>query len=235
MLTGDPSPALRARTLTHEVAWLAGAWLLIILVARYTTLDHTLTAFFHDPEAAEFPLRHSAFWNVFMHSGLKYLSLAIWLTLFLLWLLPARWAPNQHLRNAIGFTLLVAPLAALAVSLLRSLSPHSCPWELAAYGGGADYFRFFDSLPANAGPGRCAPSGHASAGFVWIAGYLAARRTSPRAARVVLALTLCLGVLTGLTQIVRGAHFVSHVLLTAWVCYAVAWASERGRYFLWRR
>ena len=235
MLTGDPSPALRARTLTHEVAWLAGAWLLIILVARYTTLDHTLTAFFHDPEAAEFPLRHSAFWNVFMHSGLKYLSLAIWLTLFLLWLLPARWAPNQHLRNAIGFTLLVAPLAALAVSLLRSLSPHSCPWELAAYGGGADYFRFFDSLPANAGPGRCAPSGHASAGFVWIAGYIAARRTSPLAARVALALTLCLGVLTGLTQIVRGAHFVSHVLLTAWVWYAVAWASERGRHFLWRR
>ena len=229
------SPARSARRVAYEAAWLAGAWLLVILVARYTALDHALTGLFYDAQAAGFPLRYSAFWNTIMHSGLKYLSFAIWLTLLLAWLLPARWAPNQRLRSVIGFTLLVAPLAALSVSLLRSLSAHSCPWELAAYGGSADYFRFFDALPTNAGPGHCAPSGHASVGFVWIAGYLAARRTSPLAARVALALTLCLGVLTGLTQIARGAHFVSHVLLTAWVCYAVAWASERGRYFLWRR
>jgi len=234
-MAGDPGPAHRPWVLAREAAWLAGAWLLIMLVARYTMLDHTLSALFHDPEAAGFPFRHSVFWNAVMHSGLKYLSLAIWLTLLLVWLLPARWAPNRRLRSVIGFTLLVAPLAALTVSLLRSFSAHSCPWELAVYGGAADYFRFFDSLPANAGPGHCAPSGHASAGFVWIAGYVAARRTSPAAARLALALTLCLGVLTGLTQIVRGAHFVSHVLLTAWVCCAVAWGSEQGRYFLWRR
>jgi membrane-associated PAP2 superfamily phosphatase len=216
--------------------WLAGAWLLVIVLARYTTLDQALTAGFHDPETAGFPLRHSAFWSTVMHSGLKYLSIAIWLTLLVSWLLLARWLRNKHLRGVIGFTLLVAPLSALVVSVLRSLSAHSCPWELAVYGGGAEYFRFFDSVPADPGTGRCVPSGHASAGFMWIAGYVAARRASPVAARLALALTLCLGVLTGLTQIVRGAHFLSHVLLTAWVCYAVAWVSDLGwRYFSRRR
>ena len=231
----DLSSAHPARKLAYEAAWLAGTWLLILLAARYTTLDHTLTAVFYNAQAAGFPLRYSVFWNTVMHSGFKYLSILIWLTLFLVWLLPARWALSPTLRSVVGFTLLVAPLSALAVSLLRSLSAHSCPWELAIYGGDADYFRFLDALPANAGPGRCAPSGHASSGFVWIAGYIAARRSSPAAARLALALTLCLGVLAGLTQVVRGAHFVSHVLLTAWVCYAVAWASERGRHFLWWR
>ena len=224
-----------ARKLAYEAAWLAGAWLLIILVARYTALDHALTVVFYDVPSASFPLRTSAFWNTVMHSGLKYFSILIWLALFLVWLLPARWALNPSLRSIIGFTLLVAPLAALSVSLLRALSAHSCPMELSLYGGDADYFRFLDPLPANPGPGRCAPSGHASSGFVWIAGFIAAQRSSPAAARLALVLTLCLGVLTGLTQVVRGAHFLSHVLLTAWVCYAVAWASERGRYFLRRR
>lgn len=225
MRTEGPGPAHPAQRLAYEVAWLAGAWLLIMLVARYTTLDHTLTGFFYDAQAAKFPLRYSAFWNTVMHSGLKYLSFGIWLALFLVWLLPARWAPNQRLRRIIGFVLLVAPLSALVVSMLRAFSAHSCPWELAAYGGATDYFRFFDSLPANAGPGRCAPSGHASSGFVWIAGYVAARRIDPPMARLALALTLCLGILAGSAQVVRGAHFVSHVLLTAWVCCAVAWAS----------
>jgi membrane-associated PAP2 superfamily phosphatase len=46
------------------------------------------------------------------------------------------------------------------------------------------------------------------------------------AARYALAFSLVLGVLTGLTQLARGAHFLSHVLLTAWVCFAVAWVCD---------
>lgn len=220
-----------------EVAGLAGAVLLLVAVARYTPLDYALSTLFYDPGTSSFPLRHSPFWTAVMHSGLKYLSIALWLGLLLWWLLQARRSRHAPLREAAGFTLLIAPLSALAVSVLRSLSDHSCPWELAVYGGGADYFRFFDAVPAAPGSGRCAPSGHASAGFMWFAGYVAARRVGPRAARLALALALCLGTLTGLTQIVRGAHFVSHVLLTAWVCYAVAWAGDLGRrsFSQWQR
>ena len=225
---------LGTRRAVLDAAGLAGAGLLLVAVAHYTPLDHALTVLFYDPGAAGFPLRHSAFWTVVMHSGLKYLSIALWLGLLLWWLLPAR-RQRARLRDAVGFTLLIAPLSALVVSLLRSLSEHSCPWELAVYGGSADYFRFFDSVPAVPGPGHCAPSGHASVGFVWMAAYIAARRVGPAAARAALALTLGLGILTGLTQVVRGAHFVSHVLLTAWVCYAVAWASDLGWRFFPRR
>jgi membrane-associated PAP2 superfamily phosphatase len=137
----------------------------------------------------------------------------------------------QRYRQAAGFTLWVTPLAALIVSSLRAISEHSCPWDLSAFGGTAEYFRFFDTVPLIPGPGRCAPSGHAASGFVWLAGYIALRGVDRTAARYALAFSLLLGILAGLTQLARGAHFLSHVLLTAWICFAVAWACDR----LWRR
>jgi membrane-associated PAP2 superfamily phosphatase len=167
-----------------------------------------------------------------MHTGLKYLSLAIWFALLLWWISLRRRPSRQPLRRAMGFTLLVTLLAALVVSSLRAISPHSCPWDLSAFGGTAEYFRFFDAVPLNPGPGRCAPSGHAASGFVWLTGYIALRDVDLKAARVALAFSLLLGILTGLTQLARGAHFLSHVLLTAWVCFAVAWVCDWA-YKMW--
>ena len=214
------------RSVRTELWWLAAALALIIGLARYTTLDHTLTGFFYDPVTRQFPLRGQAFWAVIMHTGLKYLSVAVWFALLLWWIGLRRQTTRQPLRRAIGFTLIVSLLASLTVSSLRALSAHSCPWELSLFGGTADYFRFFDAVPLNPGSGRCAPSGHAASGFVWLTGYIALRDVDRQAARYALAFSLLLGILTGLTQLARGAHFLSHVLLTAWICFTVAWLCD---------
>jgi membrane-associated PAP2 superfamily phosphatase len=214
------------RSVRAELWWLAATFALIILFARYTPLDHALTGLFYDPVTHRFPLRDQAFWAVIMHTGLKYLSVAVWFGLLLWWLSLRRQPSRQSLRRAMGFTLIVALLASLTVSSLRALSAHSCPWELSLFGGTADYFRFFDSVPLNPGSGRCAPSGHAASGFVWLTGYIALRGVDRKAARYALVFSLVLGVLTGLTQLARGAHFLSHVLLTAWICFAVAWVCD---------
>ena len=208
----------------RELWWLAGCLVLIFILARLTPLDHALTAVFYDPAARTFPLRDETFWAVIMHSGLKYLSVALWFALLAAWLGLRRRPWWQQYHRSAGFTLLVAPLAALTVSSLRTLSGHSCPWELTLYGGTAEYFRFFDAVPLNPGSGRCAPSGHAASGFAWLTAYIALRGVNLTKARITLAFSLSLGVLTGLTQLARGAHFLSHVLLTAWICFAVAWA-----------
>lgn len=220
------------RSVRAELWWLAAALALIIVLARYTPLDHTLTGLFYDPVTRKFPLHDQAFWAVIMHTGLKYLSVAIWFALLLWWISLRRQSSRQSLRRAVGFTLLVALLASLTVSSLRAISPHSCPWDLSAFGGAADYFRFFDPVPLNPGPGRCAPSGHAAAGFVWLTGYIALRGVDRQAARYTLAFSLVLGILTGLTQLARGAHFLSHVLLTAWICFTVAWLCDIA-YAMW--
>jgi len=217
------------RSVRAELWWLAAALALIIVLARYTPLDHALTGVFYDPATRTFPLKDQAIWAVTLHAGLKYLSLSIWLALLIAWLVFRHHPAWRRYRAAAGFTLLAAPLAALAVSSLRALSAHSCPWDLSLFGGTADYFRFFDPVPLHPGPGRCAPSGHAAAGFAWLAGYIALRDVDRRAARIVLAFSLTLGILAGLTQLARGAHFFSHVLLTAWICFVVTWTCDKLR------
>jgi membrane-associated PAP2 superfamily phosphatase len=222
------------RSVRVELGWLAAAFALIFLLARYTPLDHALTGLFYDPATRSFPLKDQAFWAMIMHTGLKYLSLAVWFGLLLWWISLRRQSSRQALRHAIGFTLIVTPLAALVVSSLRALSAHSCPWDLSLFGGTAEYFRFFDAVPLNPGPGRCAPSGHAASGFGWFAAYVGLRGVDRRAARYALAFTLLLGTLTGITQLARGAHFLSHLLLTAWICFTVAWLCDRAS-VVWSR
>jgi len=72
------------------------------------------------------------------------------------------------------------------------------------------------------GSGGCFPAGHASAGFAFIGGFFALRHTLPRTARRWLAGALAAGLVLGLAQQVRGAHYMSHTLWTAWLCWASA-------------
>ena len=61
---------------------------------------------------------------------------------------------------------LLMGLGALVVGALKSMSHHSCPWDLVEYGGKAVSYPLFSAIPADSGPGRCFPGGHASSGFM---------------------------------------------------------------------
>jgi membrane-associated PAP2 superfamily phosphatase len=72
------------------------------------------------------------------------------------------------------------------------------------------------------GTGGCFPAGHASAGFAFIGGFFAFRQVLPATARRWLAGAMAVGLVFGLAQQVRGAHYMSHTLWTAWLCWTVA-------------
>ena len=77
------------------------------------------------------------------------------------------------------------------------------------------------------GAGHCFPAGHASAAFAYLAGWFVLRRSVARAVAMRwLAAALAAGLLLGLAQQVRGAHYMSHTLWTAWICWTVGLALE---------
>ena len=131
---------------------------------------------------------------------------------------------------------LAATLACmLLVSAIKRHSPTSCPWDLAEFGGHAmrlSHWRF--DLP-DGGSGRCFPSGHASAAFAFFGVYFLWRGHRPVAARLWLIGTGVVGMLFGLAQVARGAHFPSHVFWSAWMCWmicaplAVLWSAKTAR------
>lgn len=132
----------------------------------------------------------------------------------------ARLTQGERLRFAAS-----ALLAALTVSLLKAGSGTSCPWALSEFGGVVRYASHW-SPGSDGGVGHCFPAGHASSGFGFIGGYFAFRRSSPRHARLWVAGALLAGLLLGLAQQWRGAHFMSHTLWSAVVCWLVACAVQ---------
>jgi membrane-associated PAP2 superfamily phosphatase len=132
--------------------------------------------------------------------------------------------PLRRLRTWQRLRLAIATLApTLAISLLKGLSPVSCPWDLEAFGGLARHVSHWNFQP-DGGRGHCFPAGHASAGFSFMSGFFSFRDIDPPLARRWLALALAAGLLFGAAQQLRGAHFMSHTLWTGWICWVVAWA-----------
>jgi len=119
--------------------------------------------------------------------------------------------------------------AMLAVTLFKRASATSCPWDLAEFGGTARHVSHWVWGLRDGGPGHCFPAGHASAAFGYLAGWFVLRRTAPRVAGPWLAAALVLGGVLGWAQQMRGAHYLSHTLWSAWVCWTVGLALEGVR------
>jgi len=213
------------RWLVLQAAGLALAALAIWLVLVRGGLDFALTALAYSPQAHGFPLRDAWLTEQIGHKQLKHLGALLWFALVGVAIGSRTWR-REALHAALG-----AALAATLVTTLRGLSAHSCPWDLAMYGGSGQWFEIFAEVPADPGPGRCLPSGHASSGFALISLYFALRDAHPRLARWGLALALTIGLLALADQVARGAHFASHSLWTAWV----AWGVNVVLYALMRR
>lgn len=201
-----------------EAGWLTLGLLLLALAWDASGLDLPLARL--AGSHAGFPWRDQWFLSTILHEGGRRLAwvLALALCLGVWWPVGplARIPQNRRLQLAVS-TL----LGALAVSLLKSGSHTSCPWELTEFGGLAHYASHW-SLAPDGGAGRCFPAGHAASGFTFVGGYFAFRHTAPRTARLWLAGALAAGLVLGLGQQWRGAHFMSHTLWSAAVCWATA-------------
>ncbi len=209
----SPLPAVTLGGFAALLAWDASGW------------DRALAAWAGG--AHGFALRENFLLSVILHDWGRRLS---WLAALLLCLMV--WWPVGPLRklDAAARLRLAAGtlLAALAVSLLKGLSPASCPWDLHDYGGLARYASHWTLRP-DGGSGHCFPAGHASSGFAFLSGYFAFREVDAPVARAWLAAALGVGLLFGLGQQLRGAHFMSHTLWTAWICWVVAWLVQSVR------
>lgn len=182
-------------------------------------------------DAGDFPARHAWWAERLLHDGLRGLIGALLAAQLLLWLWAPRWAPP---RRELGLGLLGSVLAMGLVSLLKSFSHTSCPYELSEFGGVARYVPHWLLAVWDGGPGRCFPSGHAAGAFGLLAGVVPWWRHRPALARGLLMAVLLLGLAASLAQMARGAHFLSHCLWSAWLCGLVAlllarWRHEKGR------
>ena len=197
--------------------------LLLLLAWDVSGLDLVLARL--TAGAGGFGARDSWFAAVLMHHGMRNVAFCVGA-----WLVAGIWWPSGVLRRIprrariqwLGSVV----LGLLLINLLKHVSKTSCPWDLAEFGGARSYVAHWAWTRSDGGPGHCFPAGHASAAFAFVGGFFALRPVSPALAARCLAVVLAAGLALGLAQQLRGAHFMSHTLWTAWLCWVAAWSVD---------
>jgi membrane-associated PAP2 superfamily phosphatase len=80
----------------------------------------------------------------------------------------------------------------------------------------------FAARPTELREAQCFPAAHASSGYALMALYFVAYERGPKLARLGLAAGLVLGLVFGIAQQARGAHFVSHDLWSAFLAWIIS-------------
>lgn len=218
-----------AATLAAEPAWRGSALhdalplvlsLPLLLAWDHAGLDLRIVELFGT--AHGFPWRDHWLTAGLMHEGVRWLASGVWFVLLLGLRWPLPFARGLSRQERLAWWLATTVVLA-TVPLLKLSSATSCPWSLAEFGGTtARYVPHWMIGLRDGGSGRCFPSAHAATAFGFVTGWFALRRSAPRAARTWLAGTVLLGVAISAVQIMRGAHYPSHCLWAAWICWATA-------------
>lgn len=201
------------------------AALALVLLLAWDASPLDLLAMRQAGDANGFALRDAWVTRGLIHEGGRLVSYVATVFIVLLNLWP-RLLPALTRRERTWW--LVTTLVCLAViSLMKRASLTSCPFDLAEFGGAAHaaYVSHWAFGIRDGGGGHCFPSGHASAAFAYLAGAWALRRAYPRAALAWGAVVVTLGVIYGVGQMMRGAHYPSHTMWTAWICWALTLAA----------
>jgi len=226
------SPMFRLRTLFSSARtapyFLTDALISLLLLLAFLAWDSTgwdMHLALPWGSSSGFDLRDNWWMATVMHQGARNMG---WL--FFLALLIGVWKPwgaFKLLPKADRWGVFLGILCALlSVSLIKGFSQTSCPWDLQTFGGTAKYVSHWNLWLKDAGGGHCFPAGHAATGFAFMTVYFGLRPADPVAARNYLLIAVLAGLILGLSQQMRGAHFMSHTLWTAWLCWTVGWTSH---------
>jgi membrane-associated PAP2 superfamily phosphatase len=184
-----------------------------------------------------FPLKGNVILKLYLHDEAKHLIVIAALAHLLMWFLsflPAHWMNlqglvsrfMQHLRaerKSYLYVFLAMALSTGLVTELKSITGVQCPWSITRYGGDQEHSSFMAPSPATASKvGECWPAGHASRGFSLFALFFAWRDRRPQRARAGLALAITVGLVFSVSRMLQGAHFFSHNIWSALICWTVS-------------
>lgn len=206
--------------------WPTLLYLYLFIVLRLGDLDRAVAGLFAAARPQGFPLRHAFVTEFVLHDAAQTVMKAVVLVLLLAWL--ASWSDRRlaRWRRVLGYLVLTAVVSVGLVNLGKRLTNVDCPWDLQEFGGNRVHSGLLHAKPAAAPLGHCFPGGHSSSGFALFGLFFLVRRQRPSRAALGALPAVLLGVIFAVDQWARGAHFPSHDLTTAYLCWLVALAGD---------
>ncbi len=186
-----------------------------ILVFEFSSLDMYLQHFLYNSLSQHWTVDASdPLWrNIFYvyPKKLIFLFAAVIASFGVYW-----WKKKTHLewrRGCVRVLLSLTTVVLLAIGGKEVTRVH-CPNALKEFGGAAPYVKLLEKYPSdyNDKRGNCFPAGHASGGFALFSLYFLFRQKKYQ--RLGWAIGFVLGWAMGGYQMLKGAHFLSHTLVT---------------------
>lgn len=200
--------------------------LLILWLGAATDVDRLLADAAYDRGQGDFPWRHAWLAEVFSHVLLKraLVGLGVLFIGAALWDMARRQPWSALRRYQMRVVALSALLVPATIAGLKRLSSSHCPWDIDRYGGAEPYVRLLQALPSGIAPGHCMPAGHASSALWLVSLSVFLLPARPRAAALAAAALLSGGLAVGWLQQLRGAHFLTHTLWSAWIACVLVYS-----------
>jgi membrane-associated PAP2 superfamily phosphatase len=194
----------------------------LVLASVFATTHTDLAiarALYFDPGTMSWVGAHNWWVNVFIHTGGRWavrVIIAAGLTL-----LVVTWIKDdlRELRRPAAYFVVATVLSVGIVGLLKILTNVDCPWDVRDFGGRFPYVELFADRPDGLRRAQCFPAAHASSGYALVALYFAFRERHAQLARLGLGVAIATGLLFGVAQQARGAHFASHDLWSAFLVW----------------
>ena len=195
-------------------------WILLLIAAG--GVDIALADRIYAWEGQHWALRQAFSTEILVHKAGRNLSLLAWFTVLALCLYSLSRDAWRDRRRPLAYLLVSTVVATALVAWIKHWSNMDCPWDLVRYGGDRPFIGLFGLRPVGLQRGACFPAGHASGGYAWVALYYFFLAIRPGWRWLGLVTGLSAGLLFGISQQLRGAHFVSHDICTLGICWATA-------------
>lgn len=204
------------------VIWPSMIFAYLLVALRLGSFDESIAGFFYDAQQQGFPLRHAFWTQSVLHDGARKVFTGVAIILVVIAL--ASWLPTRlrAWRRPLVYLLISIAVSIGVVNLGKHLTNIDCPWDLSIFGGDRIEYGLLGDKPDLAPVGRCFPGGHSSGGFSLFALYFVGLAAGMRRPVRLLLPPLLLGSMLALDQWMRGAHFPSHDLTTAYICWMVS-------------
>lgn len=219
--------------MTTRARWMCSSLTALLLVAvvwvsMATTVDIRITDAIYAAGGGAWLLPHTGWTRAIGYEGPKYAVIAFALLLIAGLLRPGLLYRLRLRPREAAYLLACLALVPAAIGALRSQSGIACANQLLRYGGTVpDWLGHFriGTLLAGTGLHGCFPSGHASGGYALLS--LGMLDREPATRRGLWLLAALYGSWMGAYQLLRGAHFLSHVLASALVAQLIVCAIAR--------
>ncbi len=195
---------------------------LLFLWVYASEFDQRLATWLFQLQGGQWLLKEHWLTETLLHQAVRQLNQLVVLILLVYWLGHFIFGTRSKHQQALGLLLLSLACSYISIALLKKFIPMECPWDLQQFGGNQPFIGLFSTRPAALAPNQCFPAGHASIGYSWLASYYFLLLVRPSLAKAGLWCSIGLGLLLGFTQQLRGAHFISHDIATAAICWLIA-------------